>query len=139
MYDYPNAVTNEQYQTLVMQGLGVKNGVIPCAEVQFYSETGPNWYGNNVPPVSLGSAQALTSSHVLFMFREPIEGYTSRDMGGTSIDIGGVAVYNDGQVHLAPVDPQGNILTQYAGPVMSFPDYCTDASRPKDFQCAGRC
>ena len=128
MYDYPNAVTNEQYQTLVMQGLGVKNGVIPCAEVQFYSETGPNWYGNNVPPVSLGSAQALTSSHVLFMFREPIEGYTSRDMGGTSIDIGGVAVYNDGQVHLAPVDPQGNILTQYAGPVMSFPDYCTDAS-----------
>ena len=127
MYDYPNAVTNEQYQTLVMQGLGVKNGVIPCAEVQFYSESGPNWYGNNVPPISLGSAQALTSSQVLFMFREPIEGYTNRDMGGTSIDIGGVAVYNDGKIHLAPVDPQGNILTQYAGPTMSFPNYCTDA------------
>ena len=128
MYDYPNAVTNEQYQTLVMQGLGVKNGVIPCAEVQFYSETGPNWYGNNVPPVSLGSAQSLTSSHVLFMFREPIEGYTNRNMSGT-VDIGGVAIYNDGQVHLAPVDPQGNILTQYAGPTLSFPEYCTDATQ----------
>lgn len=128
MFDYPNAVTNEQYQTLVMQGLGVKNGVIPCAEVQFYSETGPNWYGNNVPPVSLGSAQALTSSHVLFMFREPIEGYTNRNMGDGTVDIGGVAVYNDGKIHLAPVDPQGNIMSQYAGPVMSFPEYCTDAS-----------
>lgn len=126
MYDYPNAVTNEQYQTLVMQGLGVKNGVIPCAEVQFYSETGPNWYGNNQPPASLGSLQGFTSTQVLFMFQEPIEGYTNRDMAGGTVDIGGVAVYNDGQVHLAPVDPQGNILTQYAGPTMSLPNYCND-------------
>ena len=129
MFDYPNAVTNEQYQTLVMQGLVVKNGVIPCAEVQFYSEYGPNWYGNNVPPVSLGSAASLTSgSHTLFMFQEPIEGYTNRNMDGT-VDIGGVAIYNDGQVHLAPVDPQGNILTQYAGPTLRFPEYCTDATQ----------
>ena len=129
MYDYPNAVTNEQYQTLVMQGLGVKNGVIPCAEVQFYSESGPNWYGNNQPPTSLGSAASLLSgSRTLFMFQEPIEDYGNRNLGDVTVDIGGVAVYNDGQIHLAPVDPQGNILTQYAGQTLSFPEYCTDAA-----------
>lgn len=130
MYDYPNAVTNEQYQTLVMQGLGVLGGVIPCAEVQFYTESGPNWYGNDAPPASLGSAASLTSgSRTLFMFQEPIKDYTNRDMGDVTVDIGGIALYNDGTVHLAPVDPQGNILTQYAGSTLSFPEYCTDATQ----------
>ena len=71
MYDYPNAVTNEQYQTLVMQG-GVKNGVIPCAEVQFYESV---LTGTVIMHLRhLLDQLLLLKVHDYLCFREPIEG-----------------------------------------------------------------
>ena len=123
-YEYPQAVSQEAYNSLVMAGVPAEGGTISVAEVTFHSEYGPNWYGNSAPSASLGSYVNLTSNQVLFMFSEPITGYTNRNLGGTTLDIGGIGVYYyDSKPHLCPVDPSGDLMTAYAGPEMSLPNY----------------
>lgn len=138
-YEDPNHISYEAYMTLINSGLPTSIGSLQFNEVTFFSMSGPNFYGNNNLASGVDSPSNFDHSHVLFMFDEPVEDYTNRNMGDVTVDIGGVGVYVSGSdAFLCPLDPDGNFLTAYAGlqAINLTPAYYLPAAIPSGELCA---